>query len=73
MKTNAATKQTKRTAANTPFLADCKKLFNKPIFARMTAIMNEPGTVEERTAAACAHLVTLGMPADPAAVLATLS
>ncbi len=62
-------KQTKRTAANTPFLASCKRLFNKPIFTRMTAIVNEAGEVESCINAAKMQLKAWGMPTDPAAVL----
>jgi hypothetical protein len=65
-------KQTKRTAANTPFLAACKRLFNKPIYAMVTNVVNERGNVEDCICMAKVYLRLWGMPTDPAAVLAKI-
>lgn len=61
----------KQTAANNEFLAACKRLFNVPIFKRVSEIMND-STVADRDEAVRSYLVSVGCPTDPAALLAKI-
>ncbi len=63
----------KHTAANTPFLAAAKRLFNKPIYARLLATMNGPGATESDREAACTtYLVSIKCQSTLAEINATL-
>ena len=55
--TTTTAKTKKQTAGNNAFLADVKHLFNKPMFAKATAMVNGPAEPEAGEAEFRAYLL----------------